>query len=290
MPWFRTDDKFHDHRKTRRAVRSAKPKKRDAAAIGLWTLAGTWSSDHLRDGFVPADELDRWDDDGEALAERLVEAGFWQHATDEDGEPGYQFVNWSEHQPTKADVEAKRAEARDRMARHRQRQRTSPERESDVRANTERTSRGVREPRPEPGPTRPSAAAAADRERSGGGDAPRPLPGDVDILRSKMAAHVALAGLRWDIDDDRLKAISALIARHGDDRLVEWALRTCQNPPPRFASAFIGTWEAIGAPRAVEATRPAVTCDVCGQSKRSCELAASTQPKNDRHVFQPRSA
>lgn len=156
MPWFKIDDKHHDHRKTRRALRAGKAKRRDAAAIGLWCLAGSWSADNLMDGFVPTDELLRWDDDGETLAEMLVEAEFWE-PTERDGEPGFQFINWDEHQPTKADVEAKREAARERMraARNKGGKVSSREQDANVRANNPRSSREVRSTPSRPVPTRP---------------------------------------------------------------------------------------------------------------------------------------
>lgn len=286
MAWFKTDDKFHDHRKTRRAIRSGK-KRRDAAAIGLWLLAGTWSADHLRDGFVPADELDRWDDDGEALAERLVAAGFWEHGTDDDGEAGYRFLKWPEYQPTKAELEVKRDQARERMRRHREARRDPPDGDADVRANSERSSQPVQVSRTRTRTRTPAAAAAGGDERgSGGGEGALELPGPVAVLRSRMAAHTALAGLRWEtLDDGQLARIEVLIERHGDAVLVEWATRTCRTPPPVFASAFIGTWEAIGVPRAVGVDLGAVRCDICNQTERSCQRAQQGIEADDRHQF-----
>ena len=55
MPWFKVDDKLHDHRKSRKAGRSA---------MGVWVLAGSWSMDNETDGFVPADVLARWGTEG----------------------------------------------------------------------------------------------------------------------------------------------------------------------------------------------------------------------------------
>jgi hypothetical protein len=151
VPWFKVDDKHHDHRKTRRALRGVRGKRRDAGAMGLWELAGSWCADNLMDGFVPTDELYRWDDDAEVLAGRLVDAGYW--VTDErEGEAGYRFLNWEEHQPMKADVEAKRQAAKERMARIRATPRSGS---GDVRANdaagSQRPSRPV--------PTRPDPEA-----------------------------------------------------------------------------------------------------------------------------------
>lgn len=275
MPWFKTDDKLHDHRKTRRALRSHARKRRDAAAMGLWIVAGTWAADNLTDGFIPADELGRWDDDGEELAERLIEAGFWESAV-HDEEPGYRFVNWAEKQPTKEQVEARRA-IRAEAGR-------KGGLASGVTRRGEAKPKQVASPLLEP-PTRPdpspSAAAAADTR--GGGSA---LPDDLQILRTRMSEYTALAAVRWDrLDDKQVQTIQALIARHGDRVLVDCALRTCRQTPPTLVNAFIGTWEALGAPRAVGAT-PEPRCGICNQSRRACERAAQTVDPDDRHTFQ----
>jgi hypothetical protein len=76
MSWFKVDDKLHDHRKSRKAGKSA---------MGVWVLAGSWSMDNETDGFIPADVLSRWG--SAADARRLVEAGLWREAQHK-GEPG----------------------------------------------------------------------------------------------------------------------------------------------------------------------------------------------------------
>lgn len=149
MTWFKSDDKLPDHRKVRRA---------GTAAMGLWVLAGCWSSDNLTDGFVPRVIARRWDPRG-IYATKLVKSELWFDATS-DGEAGYQFVNWSEWNPTKAEVEAERERARSRMKKARLR-RTGGERSDDVRPNEQGTSGEVPLPRPDPSrpvPTRPSSS------------------------------------------------------------------------------------------------------------------------------------
>ena len=104
IPWFKVDDKLHDHRKARAAGK---------AAMGVWVLAGSWASDNLTDGFVPRSVLSRW---GKvADAQRLVGVGLW-HEDEQDGESGWRFHEWHERQPSRASVEVERAEARARMA------------------------------------------------------------------------------------------------------------------------------------------------------------------------------
>ena len=94
----RIDDRLHAHRKTRKVIRSGDDKGRDIAPMGLWVIAGSWASQNGTDGWVPEHELDRWDDDWDDLADRLVKAGYWwpeQH----EGEPGFGFVDWEDYNP-----------------------------------------------------------------------------------------------------------------------------------------------------------------------------------------------
>lgn len=100
MSWFKTDDKLPNHRKSRAVRKSHADKVRDVSPFGIWVLAGAWSDD----GFVPLEVLEDWDDDAKGLATRLVKAGFW-HATKRDGEPGYFFHDWPDHNPVKNDAD-----------------------------------------------------------------------------------------------------------------------------------------------------------------------------------------
>ena len=97
MPWFKVDDKLHDHRKARSASK---------AAMGVWVLAGSWSADNLMDGFVPTSVLSRWGTKADAA--RLVEVGLW-HPFVKDGEPGWIFHEWETYQPPRAQKLAERA-------------------------------------------------------------------------------------------------------------------------------------------------------------------------------------
>jgi hypothetical protein len=111
MAWFKVDDKLADHRKVRRLGTDK------LAAMGLWTLCGSWAADELSDGFVP-EEIARRFDPGLECAGRLVEVGLWDPA-EQDGETGFQFHEWTDHQPSKDQVlERRRADA-DRRARWR---------------------------------------------------------------------------------------------------------------------------------------------------------------------------
>ena len=101
MTWFKVDDGFHDHKKVRRLGKDR------TAAVGVWTLCGSWSADTGADGFVPTEIVQRHDP-REKLAARLVDVGLW-HRDEVDGEPGYRFHDWHDYQPTADEVEEKRA-------------------------------------------------------------------------------------------------------------------------------------------------------------------------------------
>jgi hypothetical protein len=114
--WFKVDDRFHSHPK---AI-AAGPE-----AIGLWTIAGSWSVDHLTDGFISRETLPKllpnrnrtW------LANRLVAAGLWEKV----GDAGWQFHDWGDdgRQKTSQQVRAERAAGRERQARWREGERNA---------------------------------------------------------------------------------------------------------------------------------------------------------------------
>ena len=66
--WFKVDDGLPFHRKIRAVLKGHTKKRRDAATMGVWVLAGAWAGKHKTDGWVPEEELDRWDDDWESIA------------------------------------------------------------------------------------------------------------------------------------------------------------------------------------------------------------------------------
>ncbi len=96
--WMKIDDGLHAHRKTRALTKSHQGKSRDAAPMGIWVLAGSWAAQNGTDGWVPEDELDRWDDDWRNLTARLVRTGWWW-PHERDGEAGYGFNDWLDYNP-----------------------------------------------------------------------------------------------------------------------------------------------------------------------------------------------
>lgn len=99
MPHFFVDDAFSDSKEV-----LAIPARHRLAAVGLWSLCGSWSAAKLTDGFVPNDVVKRLGG-RPALVDALVDlAKLWVR------EPGgIRFTNWSKWQRTREQVEAYRA-------------------------------------------------------------------------------------------------------------------------------------------------------------------------------------
>lgn len=106
MVWFKVDDSFHSHPKAAAA---------SLAALGLWTVAGSWASDHLTDGDVPSHVVRSLCRGADELADELVTCGLWRRTRS-----GYRFHQWESNgdggrrNPTKKEVvdnRLKKAEA-----------------------------------------------------------------------------------------------------------------------------------------------------------------------------------
>jgi hypothetical protein len=112
VPWFKVDDGLHSH---------PKPRKAGLAAMGLWTVAGSWSAHHAQEGFVPEWFVNSWPH-GRRRADELVRADLWSR--DEcDGEAGWRFHDWDHFQMSKAEIERDREHNRERQRRFREKRR-----------------------------------------------------------------------------------------------------------------------------------------------------------------------
>lgn len=115
MTWFHVCDTMHSHPKARRA---------GLAAVGLWSVAGSWSAQTLQEGFVPRWFVDSWPS-GRRLADRLVAAALWEPA-EMGGEEGWRFHDWTGNgNPTAEEEKDRKAKNRDRQRRARQSRTTS---------------------------------------------------------------------------------------------------------------------------------------------------------------------
>lgn len=152
MTWFKVDDKLSGNRKVRKLGADRLP------AMGLWTLCGSWASDHTTDGFVPAEEVRRFDPK-EKFARRLVDVGLWTTVVQDD-EPGYLFHDFHDYNPTAEKVLAEREATRERVRKWRE------SRKSGTRNGVGNASgNGVRTFSPtRPDPTPPKGGRGAGRD------------------------------------------------------------------------------------------------------------------------------
>lgn len=109
--WFKIDDKLHDHRKVQVLLERG-----HLDAIGLWTVAGSWSGDHMSDGLVSGFVLGRWSPDWRALAQQLVDVGLWAQEDTDDGRTHFRFHDWTVYNDPKSKILADREAERMRVA------------------------------------------------------------------------------------------------------------------------------------------------------------------------------
>ncbi|MBP2341055.1 hypothetical protein JOF41_007309 [Saccharothrix coeruleofusca] len=235
MTWFRVDDKFAEHAKVRRLAKDRVP------AVGLWTLCGVWCADNLSDGFVP-EEVVRRHDPRLRLAKRLVEVTLWREV-EREGEFGYEFHEWSEHQPTRDEVITKRQKtaAKVRAWRAKKAAQEGEQDEPEINGNEVRnpvTNPVSNPPRnPAPDPTRPDLSTSPNGEvppslRSGGTRAkPTPKP-------KKTATP---------IPDDFTPT----------PEMIAWARENTPNVGRTETDDFIDYWRSKGGKEAEKADWPA---------------------------------
>ena len=109
MAWAKLDDRFYTNRKVRKAWRQS------PAAIGLHVLAISYCADELLDGHVDEDFVVERIPDAKArrkITDALVAAGLW--VVDGDG---WLIVNYLEYNPSRAEVEQRREQAKAAAAR-----------------------------------------------------------------------------------------------------------------------------------------------------------------------------
>ncbi|MFI0469272.1 hypothetical protein ACH347_34800 [Saccharopolyspora sp. 5N102] len=232
MTWFKVDDTLHSHTKAMRA---------GDAAMGLWVLAGSWASNQLTDGWVPAYAARRLSSNADELAATLVRVGLWVPG-EHEGEPGWWFHSWQEYQPSREDVETKRADARERMRKIRARgtiHRTEPAEDgspdvrannADVRANEPRTnterSQHVRDPRPDPSrPEVPSTEVTSVETRKRATGRATRIPDDFDVTPEMV---------QW------AREHTPLVGRTETDKFVDyWRAKSGQSATKRD---WVATW------------------------------------------------
>lgn len=245
MPWFKVDDKLHSHRKV---IRAGIP------AMGLWVVAGSWCADQLGDGFVPDYVAERLDPDFAEHAAALVSAKLWI-AGEKDGESGWYFHQWSDdgRQPTSESVNAKRDEARVRMAKLRA-ERAAQKQEAEigsqsVRANTSRTSEEVRSTPTRPDPTRvvPTEQQQGEEPRA---RASEPLIGNgAPVWAVPLVDQLTAEGfvVAWDFGFVDWDVVRKAIDHSGIPAMVQHVHRRHQasKTPAYSARAWLKGWSKL---------------------------------------------
>jgi len=152
MAWFKVDDKLHSAPKL-----LSIPRKYRLAALGLWTISGSWSADQLTDGKVPDYMVEEWGGT-KTLVEWLVKSGLWVKVDDAS-----QFKNWGEYQPTRADIEAEREKNREKLRKWRERNQGSNSDVTGLQTGFEPDSNPAPDPtRPDPTPIEEAKASSVE--------------------------------------------------------------------------------------------------------------------------------
>lgn len=175
MSWFKVDDRLCFHPKVLAAGN---------AAMGLWVRAGSWCAGFPeRNGKVSAEILKSLGASPRD-ANRLVEVGLWS----KDGDD-FQFHDWEEFQPSKAQVDAKKEATRKRVAKHRNAKRNAV---SNAVSGEDVTplhdeSNGVTNGVPVPVPIEEEAKAPSSKGGVGGRLTPEPIQDGASAPAAKAA-------------------------------------------------------------------------------------------------------
>lgn len=173
---------------------------------------------------------------------------------------GFRFRNWDTEQRALVELEARRKADRVRQQRKRDRDRATT---ADTPETVSRdTSRDVTHTEVEV----EVEAAAAATQRGGSGVALTP---DLEILRRRFEEYTDTETISWaHLKPAQATAISELIARHGDDRLLEVARRAGRRIG--LVQGLLPAWADLKGPRLIQASTDPdahVMCGRCGALK-----------------------
>lgn len=216
MAWFKVDDGLHSSKKF-----LSIPRRHRFAAIGVWTLAGSWCADQLTDGHVPAYMLEQWGTPPAAPA-ALIDAGLWGRTSD-----GYEFYNWHAYQPRKEDVDAERAASRERMRELRARRKQGkPQKDAEEQEPFGRTGPNGSENVRNPDPTRPDPTPTSKEVEGASRGSRVPEPFEIsDDMRAWAKEEVPLV----DIDRKTIEFVDYWAAIPGQKGVkLDWG-RTWKN-------------------------------------------------------------
>ncbi|MEU6661217.1 mucin-2 [Streptomyces sp. NPDC046821] len=273
MSWFKVDDTAHTHPKLRGA---------GTAAIGLWTLGGSYAAQYLTDGMVHAHFV-KTTATAPQLA-RLVKAGLWHpagHGCARCPQPDsgdYVIHDYLVYNPSREKVTTERERAAEKKRKQRSGSESRPNRggnerdsgpnrdgiEDDSRTKETRfsdefagqedvspadslgTSRArVNPTRPDPpSPTETGEQASYGGELARIGDRPR-IPAASQPLVEALTANGMVVG--WDLKPGEWFLIEALIARCGIPALVASAAASWHGSRtrPRAGRYFLPGWRSL---------------------------------------------
>lgn len=226
------------------------------------------------DGFIPDEMLPmltRRPSQAKKIAAQLVSADLWVRVRG-----GYLIVDWVSINAELVALQAKRKRERDRKRASR-----AASRESSADASAESPADGpvdsLLDHQSETQTETETAAAAAVPAVA------RDLPPAVAILRGQLEAHRIV--VQWsNLTSDELAEIERLAALHGDNALVQSAIRSYQpNRPPATAKAWLRQWRDLRAPGDLVAVPPD-PCPEPGHSgtTKHCVQCASEQKAANR--------
>lgn len=234
MTWFRVDDSFSDHPK----VVFLLEKRGGLRAIGLWTLAGSWTAKQERDGYVPSMMIRRL---GATLseAEALVAVGLWETV-----EGGYLFQGWEERNPLKTTLEDRRNGTKERVRAHRERERNALQAALPKKCNAlpkRDDTHSLPRPFPDPSQTLPGE----DQNAGAGGDSPDETKTEPPATAPDSRFAEMKTAIRKEFAVRFERAEGSLWTQAGDpgvDLFVAWAL-SMPEPMPA-AQRAMGTFFA----------------------------------------------
>jgi hypothetical protein len=187
--------------------------------MGLWVLAASWCARELTDGHIPMHMVDELCGTS-AEAGDLVACGYWLAVDD-----GYQMVDWSETQPTRDDVIAKRRQNTEKVNAWR-----AKKRQPASNPVTPSGTNQVDNLSPVPDPTRPDPTPVSTDVDTGGGPRRRAsrLPEDFAVT-TEMRAWAAERAPLVDVDTATERFCNHWRAKAGKDATkLDW-LRTWNN-------------------------------------------------------------
>lgn len=237
MAWFKIDDGMHRSRKV-----LAIPRRHRLAAVGLFTIAGSWCSDEETDGVFPDFMLEEWGATP-ALVTALLNVGLWANVPDSLDErstnerrvlnergKGKRFAKWAEYQPTRDELTEKRNKNAEKLRKWRARNQVTEEFVTEEGAVTNQVSNdSVTLPPTRPVPTRPNYSPNGE-----GRTAPTPpkrgtrIPDDFTVTED-MRAWAAERAPLVDVARSTEKFINHWTAATGAKATKRDWTRTWQN-------------------------------------------------------------